>query len=68
LVLWFAVSFGGAFFARGLEFNFFGWPFSFWMGAQGSLLVYVFITAGYAWYANRLDRRYGAPPQADEPT
>ena len=29
------------YYARDLNFNFFGWPFSFWMAAQGSLIIYV---------------------------
>jgi putative solute:sodium symporter small subunit len=32
------VTFVVGFFARDLNFNFFGWPFSFWVGAQGSLM------------------------------
>ena len=43
LVIWFVVTFGVAFFARELSFSFFGWPFSFWVGAQGALVVYVII-------------------------
>lgn len=55
----FAVTFVVAFFARELSFNFFGWPFSFWMGAQGALLVYVALVWFYARYMDRLDREYG---------
>ncbi len=35
LVIWFVVTFVVSYYARELSFNFFGWPFSFWMGAQG---------------------------------
>ena len=59
MVIGFVVTFGVAFFARELSFNFFGWPFSFWMAAQGALLVYVALVAFYARYMNRLDREYG---------
>ena len=55
LLVWFAVTFGVSYFARSLNFTFFGWPFSFWMGAQGALLVYCGIVGFYAWYMNRLD-------------
>ncbi|RZJ22954.1 MAG: DUF4212 domain-containing protein [Haliea sp.] len=55
LVIWFIVTFVVSYFARALSFNFFGWPFSFWMGAQGSVLVYLAIIGFYAWYMNRLD-------------
>lgn len=55
LLVWFSVTFGVSYFARALSFTFFGWPFSFWMGAQGSLVVYCLIVGIYAWYMNRLD-------------
>lgn len=59
LTIWFVVTFGVAFFARELSFSFFGWPFSFWVGAQGALVVYVAITAFYAHYMDRLDHEHG---------
>ncbi|WP_332778454.1 DUF4212 domain-containing protein [Polaromonas sp.] len=59
LALWFTVTFGVSYFARALNFSFFGWPFSFWMGAQGALLVYCLIIGFYAWYMNRLDIEHG---------
>ena len=59
ILVWFVVTFVVAYFARDLNFAFFDWPFSFWMGAQGALLVYLAIVVAYAWYAERLDRRYG---------
>ena len=59
LLTWFTVTFGVSYFARALSFNFFGWPFSFWMGAQGALLIYCLIIGFYAWYMNRLDVAYG---------
>jgi putative solute:sodium symporter small subunit len=58
--VWLFVTFGVSYFARELNFNFFGWPFSFWMGAQGALAVYLLIVGFYAWYMNRLDVRHGA--------
>ncbi|WP_101050053.1 DUF4212 domain-containing protein [Macromonas nakdongensis] len=60
LGLWFLVTFGVSYFARELDFRFFGWPFSFWVAAQGALLVYGLIIAFYAWYMNRLDDRRAA--------
>ena len=59
LAIWFVVTFVVSFFARDLSFSFFGWPFSFWMGAQGALVVYVLIIGYYAYYMNRLDLEYG---------
>lgn len=59
MVIGFVVTFVVAFFARELNFNFFGWPFSFWMAAQGALLVYLVLVWFYARYMNRLDLEYG---------
>ena len=59
LAIWFIVTFVVGYFARDLNFNFFGWPFSFWVGAQGSLVIYVLIIAYYAHYMNNLDKEYG---------
>ena len=59
LAIWFIATFVVGFYARDLSFNFFGWPFSFYMGAQGSLIVYLVIIAYYAHYMNKLDQEYG---------
>jgi putative solute:sodium symporter small subunit len=58
LAIWFVVTFVIGYFARDLNFKFFGWPFSFWMGAQGALVVYVVIIWYYAHYMNKLDEQY----------
>lgn len=59
LVIWFLVTFGVGYFARELNFNFFGWPFAFWVGAQGALVVYVLIIWYYQHFMNKLDNEYG---------
>jgi putative solute:sodium symporter small subunit len=60
LAIWFVVTFGFGYFARDLStFKFFGWPFSFWVAAQGALIVYVIIIWYYARYMNRLDDEHG---------
>ena len=59
LVIWFAVTYVVAFHARDLSFVMAGWPFSFWMGAQGALVVYVAIIWYYAHYMNKLDIEHG---------
>lgn len=59
LAVWFVVTFVAAFFARELSFGFFGWPFSFWLASQGSLLVYLAIVWWYARRMNQLDREHG---------
>ena len=58
LVSWFVVTYVVSYMARDLSFTFFGWPFSFWMGAQGSLVIYVLLIAYYAHYMNNLDKEY----------
>lgn len=65
LLIWFSVSFVVSFFARELSFNFFGWPFSFWVGAQGSLVVFCLVIAFYAGYLNRLDVEHGVDERRD---
>ena len=59
LVIWFVATFVMAFFARDLTFNFFGWPFSFYMAAQGSLIIYILIIWYYARTMKKLDDEYG---------
>jgi putative solute:sodium symporter small subunit len=59
LSIWFFVTFVLVFFARELVFKIFGWPFSFWVAAQGALVVYCVIIWFYARYMNKLDIEYG---------
>ena len=62
LAVWFATAFCTVFFARELyRFTLFGWPLSFYMAAQGALLIYLAIIGCYAWRMRRLDRRCAAP-------
>jgi putative solute:sodium symporter small subunit len=66
LVLWFFVTYVLGFFARELSFNFFGWPFAFWVGAQGALVVYVGIIWYYGSYMNKLDVEFGVEEGEEE--
>ena len=66
LFVWFAATFVVGYFARDLSFNFFGWPFSFYMMAQGSLVIYVLIIWYYARYMNNLDVEYGVDEGEDD--
>ena len=59
LAIWFVVTFVIGYFARDLNFTFFGWPFSFWVAAQGALIVYVVIIWFYARYMGKLDQQFG---------
>jgi putative solute:sodium symporter small subunit len=59
LFIWFVVTFVEAWFARELnQFSFLGFPFGFYMSAQGSLAIYVILIGTYAWYMNKLDKEY----------
>ena len=66
LAVWFVVTFVVGFFARDLNFTFFGWPFSFWVAGQGALIVYVVIIGYYAYYMNRLDQDFGVAEIEEE--
>jgi putative solute:sodium symporter small subunit len=59
LSVWFGVTFVVAWFARSLSFEVLGWPLSFWVAAQGAILVYLLIIAIYARRMARLDREHG---------
>jgi putative solute:sodium symporter small subunit len=60
LAIWFVVTFVMAFFARELaSINFFGWPLSFYMAAQGSLIIYVVIIGIYAKTMRGYDIEHG---------
>ena len=66
LLVWFFVTFVLGFFARYLSFNFFGWLFAFYMGAQGALIVYLLIIWYYASAMNKLDKEYGVDEEEIE--
>ncbi|MDO9468219.1 MAG: DUF4212 domain-containing protein [Thiobacillus sp.] len=60
LAIWFVVTFVVIFFAPQLnEIVILGFPFAFYMGAQGSLIIYVLIIWFYARRMNQLDNEYG---------
>ena len=65
LAVWMGVGLGVHWFARDLSFSFFGWPFSYWMAAQGSLLVFTLIIGVYAWAMERLDAAHGFEEEPD---
>lgn len=57
ILFWFTTTFGIIFFARELSrFTVFGWPFPFYMAAQGLTLLYVLIVAVYVKRMHRLDK------------
>ena len=64
LAAWFGVAFVIPWYARDLGFAFFGWPFGFWVAAQGGTCVFVLLIAVYAVGMRRLDRAL-VPPRAE---
>jgi putative solute:sodium symporter small subunit len=58
LALWFGLTVVSIYFARDLAFEFFGWPFSFWLAAQGVPLLYLVIVVVHAGVMARWDRRH----------
>ena len=65
LAVWFVVTFVPTYFARELTFNFLGWPFSFYMAAQGALIVYIVLIWYYARRMRQLDEQYGVEERED---
>jgi len=60
LAIWFGVTFAVIFFARELAgLTLFGWSVSFYLAAQGAILVYLAIIGVYALSMRRLDALYG---------
>ena len=59
LLVWFTLTFIVLFFARELaSLHFFGWPFSFYMAAQGLTLIYVLIIGIYSFYSHRIEQSH----------
>ena len=54
LAAWACISFVCCYFARELSFMVAGWPFSYWMAAQGAVLGFIVIVAVYAMVMRRL--------------
>ena len=59
LAVWLLATFCIIFFPRELSgLSIFGWPLSFYMAAQGSLIVYVVLIYVYAKRMRKLDLEY----------
>jgi len=60
LILWFIFSMGIFFFANTLNsITFFGWPFGFYMAAQGSLVIFVVLIVVLNIKQEKIDDKYG---------
>ena len=54
LAIWATISFVCCYFARELSFMVGGWPFGYWMAAQGAVLGFIAIIVVYARVMRRL--------------
>jgi putative solute:sodium symporter small subunit len=64
LAVWMAVTLVPIYGARRLNFELWGWPFNFWMAAQGCVLAYLALVVYFAWQVNRWE---AALPEALPP-
>ena len=66
LIIWFVVTFVAIFFAPQLnDIVVFGFPLGYYMGAQGSLIVFVWLIFNYAFKMNKADVDYGVQEETD---
>lgn len=64
LGIWFLVTFVASFAAQSLDrWTMLGLPLGYVIGAQGALIVYLFLIGIYAHWMNRLDREFGVDEQ-----
>jgi putative solute:sodium symporter small subunit len=66
LAIWFVATFVVGWFARELNAIEIIGPLGFYMGAQGSLIIYVLIIWYYGRYMNNLDKEYGVHEGEDD--
>ena len=60
LAIWFVATFVASFYAREInEIVIASFPLGFYMGAQGSLIIYVLVIWFYAKRMNKMDQEYG---------
>jgi putative solute:sodium symporter small subunit len=58
--IWFVVTYVCAFFAPQLnQLVILGFPFGYYMGAQGSLIIFVVLIFWYAFKMNKADKEFG---------
>lgn len=60
LVIWFLVSLGGIIMVKSLNnITFLGFPLGYYLGAQGSVIVFIIQIFWYAKYMDKIDKEYG---------
>ncbi|WP_339148040.1 MULTISPECIES: DUF4212 domain-containing protein [unclassified Sutcliffiella] len=67
LAIWLGVSFGIVLFAESLQFTIFGgFPFHYYMGAQGSIITFIILLFVNAKVSDKIDAKYGIDEKANE--
>lgn len=66
MVVWFVVTYVCSYFVKELNsIVIFGFPFGYYMGAQGSLIVFVWLIFNYAFKMNKADNTYGVEEEEE---
>ena len=66
MVIWFVVTYVAIFFAPELNnIVIFGFPMGYYMGAQGSLIIFVILIFWYAFAMNKKDKEYGVEEEEE---
>lgn len=67
LIIWFTVSFGVVAFAESLStITFNGFPFHYYMGAQGAVVTFIILLFVNAVVSDRIDQKYGINEKVNE--
>jgi putative solute:sodium symporter small subunit len=67
MVIWFVVTYVCTYFVKELNsIVLFGFPFGYYMGAQGSLAIFVILIFWYALKMNKADEEYGVGEEEEE--
>ena len=66
MVIWFVVTYVAIFFSPELNnIVIFGFPMGYYMGAQGSLIIFVILIFWYAFKMNAADKEYGVEEEEE---
>ena len=66
MVIWFVVTYVAIYFTPQLNnIVILGFPFGYYMGAQGSLIIFVILIFWYAFKMNAADKEYGVEEEEE---
>ena len=66
MIVWFVVTYVAIIFTPQLNnIVIFGFPFGYYMGAQGSLIIFVILIFNYAFKMNKADKDYGVEEEEE---